>query len=483
MQLVLRRWLLASSLALTACAGTAGTAPPARQEADGIASARRPAAAAVMKGRVMAPPNVLAGTRLIGTDGASLIGADGASLVGTDGASLIGLDGASFRLLAMAERGLARAEVALVDAGGKPVPGVKPVLTDGEGRYQLAGVPASGVFRVVAGVRTAAGPARLEALVRPGAAAAADVSAATTLVTAVLAGGARPEAFDATRFADAVAACRAALADGALPEWSSRDGVDRAARAMMAEVPAMRPALEALARDMGAGLASAAPSVAPAPADAASAAATSPTPAVSPSDVASVAPTPSGAAPSAAPTPRSFEPVVEVHDPRAEFHHLEDATSPWSYWWLDGLTPRPMVPGTDQSPIWSGGSGDPATSTPGDCFASIDATSLVLDPSTFKLEGVGARWLAPVRGTVRVAGIAEINAHTTNGVKVSVRRDREAMFEVDLGVDRTQVKFDTGTFDVEASAPVWLWTQPKAMPETTDVTRFRVELIFTRPGG
>lgn len=479
-------------------------AVPPRAAADpaGTAATRRPQATTTLAGRVMAPANVLGGAKLIGSDGATLVGLDGASLSGADGASLVGSDGASLTgagrgLLAVTERACAGAEVVLTDADGKPVPGVKPVLTGVDGGFKVFGVP-PGSFRVQAGVRTAAGVARLETLVRSDArAGGAEISAASTLVTRLVAGSARLGAMDMQRFSEAVAACAQALDDRALPEWADQAGVDRAAQAALAASAEMRPMIETLAPDLDAvaGPAATAAGSATRPASPlAPSAASSGGPKVggpptlpiaiipSPAPIAAASPV-ATAMPTATPSP-----VEEVHDPRLEFRETEAGASGWSYYWLDGTTPRPMglVPpalaAPAAPPMWIGGTDVRTDGLTGQCYAFADAQNFVLDPSTTKLEGAAAAWTAPTGGTVRIVGNVEVNATTVNGVTVSVRNGETPVVTEVLDATRTGFRLDSGTFGVGAGARVWLWAQPRAMPEVTDVTRFQLQLIFTRPG-
>lgn len=475
------RWnALACSLLLTACAGAPPAAPGAADGSGGTASVRRatPAATAVLEGRVTAPANVLGGAKLIGLDGASLVGADGASLVGADGASLIGQDGASLRagrgVLAVAERGLAGAEVVLADAKGKPLPGVKPATTDADGRFKLVGAPA-GAFRLQAGVRTARGVARLEAMVRPDVrAAGAEVSAASTLVARLVAAAPKAAAMDMARWSEAVEACAQALDDGMLPDWGDPAGVDRAAKAAMARSAAMRPVIAAIARDTGMDLDAMVAPPAPSTVPAASPVAASPVPSAS---AASTAPAAAPSAP-ASPTPAPVA-TVEYHDPRVEFRKTEAEASAWTYYWLDGPVPRPMT-ALAANASWVGGTETRPDDLVGYCTVFLEGPSFVLDPSTTKLEGAAAAWTTPVAGTARVVGYVDMNAHTTNGATFSVRNGDVEVAKKVLGPALTVDRFDTGNFQVPAGGKIWLWAQPNAMPETTDLVRCQLRIEFTR---
>ena len=506
------RALLAASVVLSACAAPQAPTPPAGGEgsAANVSLARRQAPAAIA-GRLMAPANVLGGAALIGSDGGSLVGSDAASLVGTDGASLIGNDAASFAgrrgLLAATARGLAGAQVILADGAGKPIAGVKPATTDAEGRYRLEGVPTAGAFRVLAGVRTAAGPARLETLVRSDAGAAdAEISGATTLVAAMVAQGPRLSNFDHRRFALAVSKVAKVADDAAMPDWADRAGVKKAADLVAAKTD-VADLMAELARDMaastgpdvppdaGTGLppadaASAAPTggsalvtanpptIAPASGAPASQAPAEPSPSAAASIAPSVAPSVT-AAPTAAPTPG----VQEMHDARAGFRRTDTGASPWSYWWLDGTNPLPMVlvGGGTSDPYWLGGTTVRGDQYSGECYVREDGSALILDPSAADMDGPAAAWRAPGDGTVQVLGVASVGAGATDGVVVSVRNGGAQLRSERLQGSRLEARIDTDKFAVTTGTLVWLWSQP-AGPVATNATRFQATILFTPYG-
>jgi hypothetical protein len=93
----------------------------------------------------------------------------------TEGGNVYGLQ-------QLAERPLAHAQVVLADVAGNPVPGVKPVMTDAQGKFRFERVPAGITYVVQAVARKGGKVAHIKGLAEAGAAPVA-LDAATTLAT------------------------------------------------------------------------------------------------------------------------------------------------------------------------------------------------------------------------------------------------------------------------------------------------------------
>ena len=93
----------------------------------------------------------------------------------TEGGNVYGLQ-------QLSERPLAQAQVILADVSGNPVPGVKPVMTDAQGKFRVERVPAGVTYVVQAAARKGGKVAYIKALAEAGAAPVA-LDAATTLAT------------------------------------------------------------------------------------------------------------------------------------------------------------------------------------------------------------------------------------------------------------------------------------------------------------
>lgn len=93
----------------------------------------------------------------------------------TEGGNVYGLQ-------QLAERPLAHAQVLLADMDGNPVPGLKPVMTDAQGKFRFERVPAGITYVVQAVARKGGKVAHIKGLAEAGAAPVA-LDAATTLAT------------------------------------------------------------------------------------------------------------------------------------------------------------------------------------------------------------------------------------------------------------------------------------------------------------
>jgi hypothetical protein len=207
-------------------------------------------AGAILAGRVSAPAGVIA------AGGANVVAWGGANVVAAGGGNAVAPGGANFgdrRVLAVSEKPLANTQVFLADAAGNPLPGVKPVTTDAQGQFKFAGIPAGYTFLVVAAIKTAEGKdARFETMTHPTQlGATADVSAATTLVTAALVDG-RSELgeFNAAKFKSAVDATAKNLDPDALPDFADREAVLASVRELQASVAELKTALDEMRQQL-----------------------------------------------------------------------------------------------------------------------------------------------------------------------------------------------------------------------------------------
>jgi hypothetical protein len=155
----LASWIALLAL-LAACSGQgpvltsrAGLGPDRKARAGGaLPAASVPAGA--RGGAAEAQPGVvgavLVPSRLVAELGALVLSNGGGSLISDHGGALLGHPRRAFRLAALGAEGLAGLRVVLLDREGRRVPGVEPVVTDGQGAFTLAAPPEDGLYTVAA---------------------------------------------------------------------------------------------------------------------------------------------------------------------------------------------------------------------------------------------------------------------------------------------------------------------------------------------
>ncbi len=237
---------LAALAALTLLAGcpAPGTIRPDSNASGGKASPRAsagvtatvPAArvGVTIAGLAIAPAGIVAagaGNVLV-NNGGNMVAAGAGNVISHNGGQAIGAGGlvaGPRTLLAIVQQPLAGAEVFLAGPDGAPLPDIPPVTTDAQGRFRLAGAPATGTFTVQVRVKNKAGAATtLQTLVRPTAAGAtANVSIGTTCVAvAVLDGqGGNLGEFNPAKFQSAVETTDKELTPETWPDPADRQAI------------------------------------------------------------------------------------------------------------------------------------------------------------------------------------------------------------------------------------------------------------------
>lgn len=163
-------------------------------------------------------------------------------------AGIVSANAGSYRLLAIEEAPLADVEVQLVDADGEAVAGIAPALTDAEGRYRIERVPVGHTVILQARAQAVGSdrPALLRTLVRTAEEGSeADLSAATTLVTAALVDEKRPSlgAFDPQSFAAMARATAKDLRPQDLPDFTVPSAVKARIEALAEARQALKDSL------------------------------------------------------------------------------------------------------------------------------------------------------------------------------------------------------------------------------------------------
>jgi hypothetical protein len=243
---VQHRLFVASTLALLL--GAAGCAavvvPPTESVIRG--GGIKPIVVMALSGSVTAPAGVVA------AGGGNVIAAGSGNLIGQAGGNVIAAGSGNLTsrvVLGLAESPLAGAEVFLADAAGKPIPGLQTTRTDAQGRYQLFNVPKGYTFVISVRVKTAAGKdAALQTLTRPaGRSVMADVSTATTVLTAAAVNGqADLGALDSAKFAAAAAQARTRMGDAATLDLADRAQLLAEVDRMQQADPALKPMVAAV---------------------------------------------------------------------------------------------------------------------------------------------------------------------------------------------------------------------------------------------
>ena len=155
------------------------------------------------------------------------------------------------RLLQAEERPLADAEVYLADAAGKKLTGFPTTRTDAEGRYQLAGIPTAGAYRLVASGTVDGAPVTRSTLVTVvDGETEASIDAATTYVAT--AGGAAlllPTCtLDAAAFETATARVAAAIAAGTPADLTDPTAIGATMAQLSLQAPDLASAMLGLVR-------------------------------------------------------------------------------------------------------------------------------------------------------------------------------------------------------------------------------------------
>ncbi len=244
------------SAALAACVVAPGGSPPVDAPVKVKAAATAKPGHAVIAGRVLAPPGLVAagGGNVIVNNTGNAVSHEADGILSHNGAALVAAGGLGLRLLAVEERPLAGTEVFLADSAGSPLPGRKPVQTAADGSYTFTDAPAEMAVVVAARARTADGRAAvLQTIAKPSAQGAmADVSGASTMVAASLVSG-RPnalETFNPAAFATATAATARNLELADLPDFADRAAVVRRMNELAARISEIQAALDDLRKEL-----------------------------------------------------------------------------------------------------------------------------------------------------------------------------------------------------------------------------------------
>jgi uncharacterized coiled-coil protein SlyX len=229
-----------SVAALVVIAGASGCNVPTGLKLPGNQTTPvQTASASVLTGAVMAPSGIIA--------------AGGGNVISAGGGNVIAPGGGNLRVLALSERALADTEVFLADAAGEPLPGVKAVKTDAKGQFKFENVPDGYTFVVAARCKTAEGKdATLQTMTRPSKlGATANISAATTLVTAaVVEGQSDLGAFNAAKFRTAAEATAKNLSPDAMPDLADRTKILAAVAELQETVAELKLAIEEIRADL-----------------------------------------------------------------------------------------------------------------------------------------------------------------------------------------------------------------------------------------
>jgi len=170
------------------------------------------------------------------------------------GAGLIAAGGLNYRLQqAEAEnQPLAGTEVYLADGEGKPLPGLRPVMTNERGEFEFPGVPEGYTYMVVARARSKAGkPVQFKTLVR-GKEGRGDIDPASTLAAEAITEGAGPDLgqLDPERFRKVRDTIREDLAKGGTPDLGDREAVKARIGKLKEQYSELRQDVDALRTEM-----------------------------------------------------------------------------------------------------------------------------------------------------------------------------------------------------------------------------------------
>lgn len=245
-------------LSLVVAASTvACTAGPGRPELGvrPVTPAAKPKLGGLLTGRVVAPSTLISNNSagLISNNSAGVGGKSG--LISNNSAGSTGARTGGFRVQALSQNALARTEVFLADASGKPIPDLPSAVTDANGNFKFDNVPPGFTLMVVAKGknRDDGKDAQLKTIVKTDAAGAtADISAASTLVTAFVAKDKQGAlgSFSATQFEAAVQTTGKHLSDSNLPNFAEPALVVAKMESLSNEVSALRTQLTGLKEEL-----------------------------------------------------------------------------------------------------------------------------------------------------------------------------------------------------------------------------------------
>lgn len=249
------------------------------------------------------------GMNLVAAGGMNLVAAGGMNEGPKAGGNLVAAGGMNYDLQAVSDQTLGGVVVFLCDGLGRPIPGLPPVATDAQGRYQIPHVPAGFTLVVNALVPYQDGKrGLLVALSRTGDSQAVEVDAASTLA-AIRAAAIRKDGqlgpFEAAAFKAAVGDVRNHLTDPTTPDYRDAVAVGLKAAEVEGAVPGLADKLAAIRAGLAQGPTSkegpAGPEATPLPA-----------PSVAPEATPTPRPTPTLNAPIVLPKPTTTPtPVVE----------------------------------------------------------------------------------------------------------------------------------------------------------------------------
>jgi hypothetical protein len=427
--------LLTALLSLAACVTptTNGTAPLTRN-ADNTApannAAKKQAAQSIVTGRIVAPANVIA------TGGGNLIGQAGGNVIATGGMNVIATGGGNFQTLQASQAGdtlISGAEVFLADAGGTPFPGMPPVSSGADGKYTIPNVLVDSTYMVVARFKTADGKsARLQTLVRPNElGSTADVSAATSLVTAAVVTGSRKAfgALNPATFSLAVATVEKHATKDKLPNWTDPTAVVASIQQLQNEVGELKTQLASIKRDVEMIKASL-DEVDKRLDDLERSPSPSPNAGTTPSDPAPSASAQASAAPTPTPTPApefdldgAFSPT---DNPGGAFEYMSKIVDDYQR-----MKTGNNVHGRN---AWVATNRDTGEKVPASYIENRIPADGTLDVKPEVNYPAAVRWTAPLDGKIKVAVTLSLFERKGNGVKLEIYSDRGA------GTGLTQVR-------------------------------------------
>lgn len=371
--------LIAAVLMVAGCpAGSLTPAPKATAEST-VGANRTAAVGSIVTGKVIAPANVV-----------HILGQNNASILNQNNAAILSDGGLLYRTQqAQPERLLAGAEVYLANEANQPIPGLKPVTSDEQGRYTIKNVPAGFTYKVVVKFKTSKGAeGTLMTLTKSSSlGATADLNAYTTLVTAAVTENLKGSLGEVNlgRYGNAVTITQQNLKDAQLPNWADFSKVLDRVRALEQEVAALKTELTQLRQDFDMAMADAKKRDAEQQAQIDALLKQSP------------APVPPSPAPTAA-----VPPIVT--NPAVDFGTVQDSSG-WHYRAWTGTSAIPLTyRASDQ--MWI---------VPTDEFARVhrvrgDARVVTLHPG--HMHDGGMVWKAPRAGVLTIKGTATMPSYT-----------------------------------------------------------------------